>query len=95
MGVSIMEPVQTETLQSRLAAANARAESAVTAMYAAIAELEFAAALQDDIAGELYAEVEALERDVSSTSQLAQDVLRESINNASTAQRAREFVNTI
>jgi hypothetical protein len=96
MGVSILEPVQEpQTLQTRLASANVLAESAMTTIHSAIRDLDHAAAIQDEIAGELYAEVEALERNVSSTAQLAQDVLRESINNASTAKRAREFIATI
>lgn len=95
MGVSILEPVKADSLQATLAAANALAESAITTIHAAIRDLERAAAIQDEIAGDLYSEVEALERNVSSTSQLAQDVLRESINNASAAQRTREFIATI
>lgn len=75
------------TREERLNAANTQVAAAISFFEAAAADLAEAATVQDQIAGEIYAEIEYLE-------QVAAAAVNQSIDNANAAARFRELIGT-
>lgn len=79
------QPSGPKTREERLAAATTQVAAALSFFEAAAADLSEAAIIQDQIAGEIYAEIEYLER-------VAAEAVNQSIDNAAAALRFRELV---